>query len=274
MNLLSFPAGTERQLELGEMYEFSTNDVYLSYLPLAHIFERIVQQTVVNHGARVGFYQGDTLKLMDDLAELKPTIFASVPRLFNRIYDKILAGVKAKGGVAAALFNRAYATKKEYLKKGYNNHAFWDAIVFSKIKARLGGNVKFMVSGAAPISADVIDFMRICFCASFVEGYGQTETTGAAAVTHVSDMSSGHVGVPFPTCEIKLRDVPAMSYTSADKPFPRGEICIRGSNVFVGYYKSPEKTAEAMQDGWVFTGDIGMWDAQGIYKLIRPSEDY
>lgn len=117
-------------------------------MPLAHIFERIVQCLLTYLGGRVGFYQGDTLKLMDDLGELKPTVFASVPRLYNRIYDKILAGVKQKGGLAQTLFNMAFSSKKYYLKEGYLNHTIWDALVFNKVKARLGGNVKFMVCGA------------------------------------------------------------------------------------------------------------------------------
>jgi long-chain acyl-CoA synthetase len=95
-NILSFAAGVYNYIDMKEIYNFSSEEVYLSYLPLAHIFERIVLALITNKSGRVGFYQGDTLKLMDDLAELKPTVFASVPRLYNRIYDKINAGVNAK----------------------------------------------------------------------------------------------------------------------------------------------------------------------------------
>jgi long-chain acyl-CoA synthetase len=91
-----------------------------------------------------------------------------------------------------------------------------------------------IINNLAPISSEVVDFMRICFGAQFVEGYGQTETTGAATTGISSDPTAGHVGVPFPTCMVKLRDVKAMNYTSKDKPFPRGEVCIKGNNCFSG----------------------------------------
>ncbi|KAE8879950.1 hypothetical protein PF005_g8902 [Phytophthora fragariae] len=107
-------------------------DVHLSYLPLAHCFERVIQTTVIYNGAAIGFYLGDVRLLMDDLAELQPTVFPSVPRLLNRIHDKISQGAAAAGGIKKWLFDTAYAAKKFYLKDGYKTHAFWDFVVFSK----------------------------------------------------------------------------------------------------------------------------------------------
>lgn len=107
-------------------------DTYISYLPLAHVFERAAQGIHLYKGAAIGYYQGDTLKLLDDIAELKPTVFCSVPRLFNRIYDKVLSGVKAKGGVSAMLFNSAFAAKKGSLNKTVN-HWLWDRVVFAGV---------------------------------------------------------------------------------------------------------------------------------------------
>ncbi|KAF9322615.1 hypothetical protein BGZ91_004183, partial [Linnemannia elongata] len=159
----------------GKFFIPSSADTHVSYLPLAHVFERLCQAVMIAGGTRIGYYQGDTLKLLDDVAILQPTIFASVPRLFNRIYDKVMAGVQAKGGIAAFLFKRAYNTKKANLRKGILEHALWDRIVFGAIRARLGGKVKHIVSGSAPISPDVMDFLRICFSADVYEGYGQTE---------------------------------------------------------------------------------------------------
>ena len=179
-NLLSFVATTETYGKNGMIPQLFPTDVYCSYLPLAHIFERIILASLTYVGARIGFFQGDTLKLMEDLSELKPTLFASVPRLYNKIFDKIRSGIKAKGAFATALFEKGYGSKKDFLKKGYKSHLLWDNILFNKIKAKLGGNVRFMLSGAAPIAAEVIEFMRICFGVDFVEGYGQTETSGAA----------------------------------------------------------------------------------------------
>ena len=241
-NLLAFVASAELYGYLKQITKFGRDDSYLSYLPLAHVFERILQATLTNVGARIGFFQGDTLKLMDDICELKPTIFASVPRLYNRIFDKIRAGLKTKGSTVEKLFERGYATKKMFMEKGYKTNLFWDKLVFSKIKGALGGNVRLMLSGAAPIAAEVIEFMRICFGCDFVEGYGQTETSGGASTGLIIDFTTGNVGVPTPSCMIKLRDVPAMNYTSKDLPCPRGEILIKGTNCFKGYYKMPEKT--------------------------------
>eukprot|EP00842_Homolaphlyctis_polyrhiza_P004935 jgi/Hompol1/5442/HPOL_001936-RA len=267
-NFLSFCAGARRFAELKQVYDFNSTDSYLSYLPLAHVFERIVQVCLIYVGASVGFYQGDNLKLMDDAVELKPTVFASVPRLYNRIYDKVFSSVKKTGGVGAALFKHAYSVKKENLKYGVATHALWDALVFSKIRATLGGRVKWMLTGAAPISRDVVDFLRICFSTVVNEGYGQSEGTGGSACSILEDCLSEGV-VPMPHCEIKLVDVPSLGYTSADKPFARGEICIRGHGIFKHYFKEQEKTDEVLDaDGFCHTGDIGQWDHRGRLKVI------
>ena len=177
LNIMSFVGAAFELMKTGKIYAFSKSDSYLSYLPLAHVFERCVFNVLVYCGCQIGFYQGDTLKLMDDLAELKPTVFASVPRLYNRIYDKVLAGVSGASFLAKFLFNTAYNAKKANLTNGTVTHFLWDWLVFSKVRAKLGGRVKMMMSGAAPISADVMDFLRICFSATVQEGYGQTETS-------------------------------------------------------------------------------------------------
>ncbi|KAF9170024.1 hypothetical protein BGX21_001062 [Mortierella sp. AD011] len=247
----------------------SNADTHISYLPLAHVFERLCQATMISGAARIGYYQGDTLKLLDDVAILQPTIFVSVPRLFNRIYDKVLAGVKAKGGIAAFLFNRAYATKKSNLRNGVLQHPLWDRLVFGTIRARLGGKVKHIVSGSAPISPDVMDFLRICFSADVYEGYGQTEQAAGLCMSYRGDLTPGQVGPPQLCVEVKLKDIPSMNYTSQDKPFPRGEIMLRGPSVFKGYYNAPEQTAETLDaDGWASTGDVGQWDERGRLVVI------
>ncbi|ORX48261.1 acetyl-CoA synthetase-like protein, partial [Hesseltinella vesiculosa] len=243
-------------------------DTYISYLPLAHVFERVAFGLHVYRGASIGYFQGDTTKLLDDIAELKPTVFCSVPRLFNRIYDKVLAGVRAKGGLSAYLFNRAFQSKKSYLDRTVN-HWLWDRLVFAQIRSKLGGRVRFILSGSAPVSPDVMDFMRICFSANVFEGYGQTENYCGGCLTLNGDTTSGVVGIPFPCSEIKLVDVPDMDYLSTDKPNPRGEICIRGHSVMREYYKVPDKTAETLDaDGWLHTGDIGLFDEAGRLIII------
>lgn len=112
-----------------------------------------------------------------------------------------------------------------------------------------------MFTGSAPISPDVIEFLKVAFCCPVLEGYGQTENTASATITLSTDPSSGHIGVPSPQTMVKLRDVPSMGYTSEDKPYARGEICVKGACVFKGYYKSEEKTKETLgEDGWLYSG--------------------
>lgn len=133
------------------------DDRHISYLPLAHMFERVVQVALWQAGSSVGFYQGDTLKLMEDIKELHPTIFCSVPRLWNKIYEKVMSGVKAAGGMGAVIFRQAYAAKQYWLTRNELHHGLYDKVVFSKVKAKMGlDNVRIMVTGSAPIAAHVM----------------------------------------------------------------------------------------------------------------------
>ena len=253
----------------GKFIDFNKPIVHFSFLPLAHVFERSVSHIFMVPGGSVGFYQGDITKLMDDIAELKPTILTVVPRVLNKIYDKVMAGVMESPFYKKLLFNTAYNWKKESLKSGNVKSILFDRIVFGKIKKALGGNVHSIVTGAAPISPEVMDFVRICFACDVYEGYGQTETCACCTVSNASDCQSGHVGPPIPSVEVKLVDVPEMQYFSTDKPYPRGELCLRGLSCFTAYYKDEEKTKETIDsDGWVHTGDIALFDAKGRVKII------
>ncbi|KAL1342688.1 hypothetical protein HN51_029203 [Arachis hypogaea] len=248
---------------------FGPSDTFLSYLPLAHIYERANQVFTVYFGIAVGFYQGDNMKLMDDIAALKPTIFVSVPRLYNRIYAGILTAVKTSGGLKERLFNAAFNAKRQALIHGKSPSPIWDRLVFNKIKEKLGGRVRLMTSGASPLSPDVMEFLKICFGARVSEGYGMTETTCIISCMDLDDNLCGHVGSANPACEIKLVDVPEMNYSSDDQPNPRGEICVRGPIIFQGYYKDEVQTREVIdEEGWLHTGDIGMWLPGGRLKII------
>ncbi|KAI3805231.1 hypothetical protein L1987_27417 [Smallanthus sonchifolius] len=262
-NLISSVAASTLQIK------FHSSDIYISYLPLAHIYERANQIMAVYCGLAVGFYQGDNLKLMDDLAVLRPTIFCSVPRLYNRIYAGIVNAVNTSGVLKQRLFNAAYNSKKQALFSGRKPPPIWDRLVFNKIKAKMGGRVRFLGSGASPLSPDIMDFLEVCFGCPVIEGYGMTETACVITIMDDSDNLSGHVGSPNPSCEVKLADVPEMNYTSDDQPNPRGEICVRGPSVFQGYYKDEVQTREVIDDeGWLHTGDIGMWLPGGRLKII------
>jgi long-chain acyl-CoA synthetase len=244
-------------------------DIHLSYLPLAHCFERVIQTTCIYNGAAVGYYSGDVKLLMADLAELQPTIFPSVPRLLNRIHDKITQGVQHAGGLKKWLFDTAYASKQFYLKDGCKTHAFWDFVVFSKAQQALGGRVRRMMNGSAPLSKDVKEFCQIVFGAAMLEGYGLTETSAVISCSTDEIPPGDHIGIPLGNVQICLEDVPEMNYTSRDQPCPRGEILMKGDNLFVGYYKEPERTKEAIdEDGWLHTGDIGCWNPDGTLRII------
>jgi len=251
-------------------------DVHLSYLPLPHVFERGVMLSILYGAGAVGFYQGDTLKIMEDLQELRPTVFPSVPRLLNRVHDKLLAGVTEAGGLKKFLFDKALAAKIAGLKENKYKHAIWDRLVFNAVKAKIGfDRVRLLFTGSAPIAGHVLNFLRAVMGCPVIEGYGQTESSMAISFTEQFDCSIGHVGLPSPCNEIRLVDVPDMGYRSIDtehndgsKCLGRGEIWFRGPNVFKGYYAMEEKTAETIQDGWCLTGDIGMWTPDGKLRII------
>lgn len=259
--------------------EYTNQDAHLSFLPLPHVFERLTISLLLSVGARAGFFRGDINLLLDDIGALQPTAFVGVPRLYNRIYDKINAQVKESGGIKKWLFDTAYSTKQaNMLENGELTHWLWDRLVFKKTKAAMGGKLRLACTGSAPIAPKTLEFMRIAFSASVCEGYGLTETSAAATVTDITDHTAGgHVGVPLPLCEVKLVDVPDMNYFNTDVvkingtavAAPRGEICIRGANLFNGYYKAEDKTKEALDDqGWLHTGDIGTWLPSGDLKII------
>ena len=263
LNLISNAAAYANDLDL------MPGDTHISYLPLAHIYERVTMLALLFAGAKAGFFRGDVLGLLDDIAELKPTVFCSVPRLWNRIYDKVHAGIREGGFVKQKLFTWAYAAKKKALEEGRPPPALWEKLVFSKLREKLGGRVRYMSTGSAPISAEVMEFLRVCFGGVVFEGYGMTESACVISKTHESDFTCGHVGAPVQCCEIKLHSIAEMNYTTADKPYPRGEVCVRGPSVFLGYYKAQDKTDEVMDaDGWLHTGDIGLWLPGGRLKII------
>jgi len=140
--------------------------------------------------------------------------------------------------------------------------------LFSKTKARLGGRVRFILSGSAPLDPKLGEFLKICFCCSIIEGYGLTENAAGASISLLEDTQFGHIGPPLPHLEIKLVDVPEMSYSSKNKP-QTGEVMLRGGSVFKGYFKDVEKTKEALEaDGWFHTGDVGRWNENGTLSII------
>jgi len=270
-NFISAMSGTDI------FFKSDMTDRHLSYLPLAHIFERVVLSGMLAAGGSVAFYRGNPLWLVEDLQACRPTIFPAAPRVLNKIYDKIMAGMTAAGGMKKKLFDSALAAKREGLKQGFLTHALYDRLIFNKIKKALGLDcVRILVSGSAPLSDNVMIFYRCLLGVPVVEGYGQTEGTAAATLGHPDDIVTvGHVGGPTGATEIVLMNVPEMGYMQTDKEHHgkpcqgRGEICVRGPNVFIGYYKNEEKTKEAIdEEGWLHSGDIGLWTMEGSLQII------
>ncbi|KAL2098073.1 hypothetical protein ACEWY4_007280 [Coilia grayii] len=241
------------------------SDIHMSYLPLAHMFERVVEGVILIHGGRIGYFQGDIRLLMDDLKTLQPTVFPVVPRLLNRMFDKIFG--QANTPLKRWLLDFASRRKEAEMKSGVvRKDSMWDTLIFSKVQASLGGRVRLMITGAAPVSPTVLTFLRAALGCQFYEGYGQTECTAGCSMSLPGDWTAGHVGAPLPCNIIKLVDVTEMNYLAANG---EGEVCVKGPNVFQGYLKDPEKTAEAIdKDGWLHTGDIGKWLPNGTLKII------
>lgn len=272
-NIVSNIAAVEYHSDDAE--KMTSEDVSISYLPLPHIMERNGQANMIAHGSAIGYFRGSPLLLVEDVAVLQPTFFPGPPRLYNRLFDAITSAVDQQGGLKAALYHRGMAAKKaKFERTGEVTHAFWDRLVFSKVAARLGGRVRVFATGSAPISDACKDFLRFAFSCPVVEGYGLTETSsGTSLAGYDDDRSNGNVGIPYGCNEIMLRSVPEMNYNVTDvingKHTPRGEVCIRGLSVFRGYYKEPEKTAEAKtEDGWFLTGDVGQFLPNGVLKII------
>uniref|UniRef100_A0A8C2PBJ3 Long-chain-fatty-acid--CoA ligase n=1 Tax=Capra hircus TaxID=9925 RepID=A0A8C2PBJ3_CAPHI len=228
-------------------------------------FVKITECVMLCHGAKIGFFQGDIRLLMDDLKALQPTIFPVVPRLLNRMFDRIFG--QANTTLKRWLLDFASKRKEAELRSGIiRNNSLWDKLIFHKIQSSLGGKVRLMITGAAPVSATVLTFLRAALGCQFYEGYGQTECAAGCCLTIPGDWTAGHVGAPMPCSIIKLVDVEEMNYLAAKG---EGEVCVKGSNVFQGYLKDPVKTAETLdKDGWLHTGDIGKWLPNGTLKII------
>ena len=243
-------------------------DLTYLYLPLAHSFALLIQLGSFDLGATIAYWEGDPNKIVPNLGELKPTYFPSVPRIFEKIYTAANSGMEKEGGLKKAIFDwsiktgkRMRETERAGKKPGWllqREYDFADKKVLSKIRGLFGGNLRLAVSGAAPINPDILRFFDAAGVL-VVEGWGMTETSTAATVASEDDFKFGTIGKPFPGCEVKIAD--------------DGEILVHGPNVFQGYHKNPEATAETIVDGWLHTGDIGEIDSEGFIKITGRKKD-
>jgi len=251
-----------------ENITFETSDRHVSFLPLAHIFECLVETVLFACGASVAYYQGNIKKLTDDWVAIQPTFVVGVPRVFSKVYDKVMAKAAAASCMKKWAFNSAFSTSAAKSRTGERS-SMWDNKVWKDISAQMGfGECKVILSGAAPLPPYLAEFLRIvCVNGCVVQGYGLTESTGGSVVQFADDLNLGNVGVPLGGVDIRLQDIGDMGYLTTDEN-PRGEVLIRGASVMQGYYKNPEKTAETLEDGWLHTGDVGRLNPNGTLSII------
>ncbi len=237
------------------------------FLPLAHSFALLIQFGTVELGATLAYWERDPLRIMANLAEVKPTYFPSVPRIFEKIYTAATASVAKEGGLKKRIFDWSIGVGKRFheAERGGGagpllglQHALADRLVLAKIRNLFGGNLRVAVSGAAPINPDILRFFDAAGVL-VLEGWGMTETSTAATIATPDDFKFGTIGKPFPGVEVQIAD--------------DGEILVKGPNVFKGYYKNDEATRDTIVDGWLHTGDIGEFDADGYLKITGRKKD-
>ncbi|GMJ01018.1 LONG-CHAIN ACYL-COA SYNTHASE 1, ECERIFERUM 8 [Hibiscus trionum] len=251
--------------------KMTVDDVYLSFLPLAHILDRMIEEYFFHKGASVGYYHGNLKELRDDIVELKPTFLAGVPRVYDMIHEGIQKALQELNPFRKWVFDALYKHKLSWMNRGYKHKyasPLADLLAFRKVKAKLGGRLRLLLSGGAPLSSGVEEFLRVTCCCFVVQGYGLTETCGACTIGFPDEMCFvGAVGSPAVYNELRLEEVPDMGYDPLGNP-PCGEVCVRGKTIFSEYYKNPELTRESFKDGWFHTGDIGQILPNGVVKII------
>ncbi|XP_071906669.1 long chain acyl-CoA synthetase 8 isoform X2 [Coffea arabica] len=269
-----------------------SDDVYLAYLPLAHVFELAAESVMLTAGAKIGY--GSALTLTDtsnkikkgtkgDASALQPTLMAAVPAILDRVREGVLKKVDEKGGLSKQLFNIAFKRRLAAIEGSWFGAwgleaRLWDIIIFTQIRSVLGGKIRFMLCGGAPLSGDTQRFINICMGAPIGQGYGLTETFAGAAFSEWDDTSVGRVGPPLPCCYIKLVSWEEGGYTTYDKPMPRGEVVVGGCSVTAGYFKNEAKTNEVYKVDekgmrWFYTGDIGRFQPDGCLEIIDRKKD-
>ncbi|KAL1214588.1 Long chain acyl-CoA synthetase 9 [Cardamine amara subsp. amara] len=272
--------------------DLGKRDIYMAYLPLAHILELAAESVMATIGSAIGY--GSPLTLTDtsnkikkgtkgDVTALKPTIMTAVPAILDRVRDGVRKKVDAKGGFPKKLFEFAYARRLSAVNGSWFGawgleKLLWDLLVFGKIRAVLGGQIRYLLSGGAPLSGDTQRFINICVGAPIGQGYGLTETCAGGTFSEFDDTSVGRVGAPLPCSFVKLVDWAEGGYLTGDTPMPRGEIVIGGSNITLGYFKNEEKTKEVyMVDEkgmrWFYTGDVGRFHPDGCLEIIDRKKD-
>lgn len=251
-----------------EEFKFTGEDTMLTFLPFAHIFGRVESYAPIFAGLTMAFAENINT-VAPNLVEVKPTLLLSVPRIYEKVYAKIQAGVDAGPPAKKKLFKWAVNVGRQVARAKAERqspnpllaiqYAIADKLVFSKVRERMGGRIRFTVSGGAPLAGELCEFFHACGI-KILEGYGLTETSAAITVNRPDDYSFFTVGKPFGGTEFRLAD--------------DGEILVRGPCVFQGYYRNLEATKEAITDGgWFHTGDIGEFTPRGMLKITDRKKE-
>lgn len=262
------------------------DDIYLGYLPLAHILELLAENTMMVMGVPIGYSSPNTLTDKStkvakgetgDCTVLRPTLMCAVPLVLDRIFKGIQENVGKKGAFFKALFEYCHNYKQEWSRRGFTT-PIMDAVIFRSIRKLVGGRIRLMLSGGAPLSPETHEYIRTTFSLPLVQGYGLTESCACASIMDNDDNSTGTSGTPLQGVQIKLVNWPEGGYYVTDKPVPRGEIVIGGPNVASGYYKMAQKTSEDFYTDkqgirWFKTGDIGQIEQTGQVKIIDRKKD-
>ncbi|MDP8943577.1 MAG: long-chain fatty acid--CoA ligase, partial [Actinomycetota bacterium] len=238
------------------------------FLPLAHAFAVLIQFGAIDVGATLIYWERDPKKIVPNLSEVKPTAFPSVPRIFEKIYTVATSKVAEQGGLKERLFWWAVGVGRRVREREARGerpgaalrlqHRLADRLILSKAQAAFGGNLRQAITGAAPIATEILEFFWACGV-PVLEGYGMTETATVAACNTLDDYRLGSVGRPLPGVEVRIAD--------------DGEIVLKGPNIFEGYYRNAEATAEALVDGWLHTGDLGHLDDDGFLYVTGRKKD-
>jgi long-chain acyl-CoA synthetase len=250
-----------------EALDIRSVDTLFLFLPLAHIFARLIAFGCIRQATEMAFPRS-MATLLEDVAAVQPTLMPSVPRIFEKAHAKILSNAHRAGGVKKRIFDLALATGREMSQVQQRGrtpgpflvarHKLAHELVFSKIHATFGGKIRAFVSGGAPLSKDLAEFFHACGLL-ILEGYGLTENSAAATVNRAEHYKFGTVGKPLTGVDVAIA--------------PDGEVLIRGRNVMTGYWNNPEATREALIDGWLHTGDIGELDADGFLRITDRKKD-